>query len=110
MLDQLMQGGGAGGALGPPPSIALPGGPPAAPGGAGGIPGEPDNPDSAGALKSAIDAVDAYLKAEVDDQDKSVAAQVLAKLHGLQGGRAKEADAAMGTTPAMKMVRRSAQG
>ena len=91
------------GAGGPPASITIGGGP----GGPGaGAAGTPDNPESAQALKAAIAAVSAYLSAENDEQDKAVAARVLAQLHGLQGGRAREADAAMGISPALKMLRR----
>jgi hypothetical protein len=89
------------------PGIAphLPGGP-AGPG-PGGIPGQPDSPSAARALDDAIAAVARFLDSERDPQDKAVAAKVLAQLHSLAGGRAKEADAAMGTSPTLKFVRRT---
>lgn len=103
------------GAGGPPPSIQLggggapnAGGPPQ--GAGGGTPGEPDNPIAEGALKRAIAAVEVYMKAEQDEQDKHMAAKVMAQLQGLMAGRQKQADAAMGTSPALAFVRRQAQG
>lgn len=94
-----------GGPGGPPQSIQIPG--PGGPGGAG-IPGQPDNAQAARDLDAAINAIQSFLQNEEDEQDKSVAAQVLAKLHSIQGARAKEKDAALGVTPALKFARRNA--
>jgi len=100
-LEALLGAGAPAGTAGPPQQIAVPAGP------AGAIPGQPDTPEAAEALQNAIDALDAYMRAERDPQDRAVAAKCLAQLHGLMGGRQKEADAAMGTSPALKFVRRT---
>src|SRR5262245_45933108 len=94
-----------GGSTAPTPTISVPGSPPG-PDGGGGTPGSPDNASAAQALSEAIDAVARYLEAESDPVDKATASRCLAQLHGLMGGRAKDEDAAMGTTPQHRFLRR----
>jgi hypothetical protein len=91
---------------GPPPTINVPrqGG---APGVGAGIPGKPDNPDAASALKSAVDALHAAFAAEEDDQDRAAIAKALTAVQSIMGGRQKQDEAALGTTPAHKAMARA---
>lgn len=100
MMDPSMLGPGPGG---PPPSINL---------GGGGPPGAgegPENPGENAAAQKAIDALQAWLSSEQDAQDKALIAQLLQKAHQLQANEAKEKDAAVGVSPALRFVRRQQQ-
>ena len=77
--------------------------------GGGGAPGQPDSPQAEQDLQTAIRALHSFMQTEQDDQDKTVAAKCLASLQGIVGGRAAQDDAALGTTPAHKAVRRATQ-
>lgn len=58
------------------------------------------------ALARAEQAIQAFIAAESDPTDRAVGSQILAKMHGLQARRHKEADAAMGMSPALSFIRR----
>lgn len=99
-LMMALMGGGA------PPGLAGPGGPPP------GL-GPPPGPDSdAGAmsagdhLREALKHIDAYRSQETDDEDLAAAAKMIAALQGLFAKQQKEKEAAMGTSPAIKGMRR----
>lgn len=68
-----------------------------------------EGPQAEVALQRAISAVENLLTAEKDPQDKALVSKILAELHGIGGARAKEADAALGVSPAVKLVRRATQ-
>lgn len=92
-----------------PPSISLGGA--QSPGQAGGgTPGQPDNRNSEDALKRAEEAIMEFISSESDEQDKALGSKILSQIHGISATRAKETDAALGTTPAHKFVRRQTQG
>ena len=102
------------GALGPAPTLPLPPGLGApllgAPGGAGGgMPGAADNQSAEAALKQAAKALQAALNAEQDPEDKALIAKLLQGVHGLEAGRQKEQDAAMGLSAQHKFIRRQVQ-
>lgn len=88
------------GAGGPPPSIQL----------GGGQSDGPDNAAAAAALRRAASDMQAFVAAESDPQDKSIGAQILAKIHSITAGRAKEHESAIGMSPALKMVQRANGG
>ena len=95
---------------GPPPTIQLAGAGGSAGGGAKPAGGDgPDSPSVAANLRKAEEALMAALSGEKDPQDKAVISGLIAKLHSIEAGRQKEADAAMGIGAGLKMVRRQAQ-
>ena len=92
------------------PSGMGPGGPPGASldsGGGGGVPGQPDSQQAADALQAAIQAIHDFVGLEEDDQDKTVAMKAMTALQGILGAQQKQDEAAMGTTPAHKAVKRA---
>lgn len=62
--------------------------------------------DPASALRALIQGARAYMEIEQDDEDLAVAAQVITLIQKLLAKNQKEADAAMGVTPASKFLRR----
>lgn len=96
---------------GPPASINLPApavgsGQSGVSGNGPGIPNAPDSPAVAENLRKAEAALHAALQGEQDPQDKAVISSLLAKLHTIEAGHAKEADAAMGIGAPQKFIRR----
>lgn len=103
-------GGGGGGAPGGEPGMAGSGGPPPSIQVGGGGSDGPDNAKAQAALQAAASAMQDFVANEGDPADKSIGSQILAKIHSIEAGRAKERDAAMGMSPALKMVQRHTQG
>lgn len=89
--------GGPGGPSGPPPAQGPPGG------------DDGDHP-AIQFLKQAMQSLRRYEQAEADPEDKAVAAKVYALLTQLLAKDQKEADAAMGASPATKYLRNANAG
>lgn len=106
--------GGPPGGLDPNVLMALmaggPGGPPGL-GGPGGPPPDQGPPDQGGdpvdILQKMLDLYQQYMQVEPDEEDKAVAADCGAKIQKLLAKNQAQADAAMGTTPAHKFMRKA---
>ena len=85
---------------GVPATIALP----APPG--GGVPG-PDSPRVAALVDQAADLLKQALELEKDAEDKAVIADLVARAHRFTGAQQKLADQALGTSPAVRAMRKA---
>jgi hypothetical protein len=87
--------------------MTLPGAPPPR----GALPGasvtSPHTGDDLDHVRTAIMALQLYAEGETDDQDLAVVHKCILALQQLLANQAKDSDAAMGTTPALRHVRRT---
>jgi hypothetical protein len=100
----------------PPPPLPLPpnaspprGAPPLSAGVQAGIDAGITSPHGGGSLdliRTAILSLQHYAEQETDDQELALVHQCILQLQKLLANHAKNQDAAMGTTPAMRHVRR----
>ena len=96
----------------------IPGGPPDAGGRAPDLPLPPDGAtitsrDSGSQLdhiRTAIMSLQLYAEGNHDDQELAVVHKCITQLQGILAGHAKDREAALGTTPAMRHVRRASAG
>jgi hypothetical protein len=88
---------------GVPATIAIPA-PPGA--GGGGVPG-PDSPRVAALVDQAADLLKQALELEKDAEDKATIADMIARAHKFTGSQQKLADQALGTSPAVRAMRKS---
>jgi hypothetical protein len=93
--------------MGMPPN-APPGAPPLPPAPAGIT--SPHQGGSLDLIRTAILALQHYAEQETDDQELALVHSCIVNLQKLLANHAKNADAAMGTTPAMRHVRRVSGG
>jgi len=103
MSQMPMIGGPPPGLVGPPPGLGGP--PPGPPGPQGG--GETQALEH---LKAAMEHLQLYARSEPDEEDKAAALKFLAGLQQLLAKDQKENEAAMGTTPAQKVLMRMQGG
>src|SRR3990167_176073 len=103
MSQMPMIGGPPPGLVGPPPGLGGP--PPGPPGPQGG--GETQGVEH---LKAAMEHLQLYARSEPDEEDKAAALKFLAGLQQLLAKYQKENEAAMGTTPAQKVLMRMQGG
>lgn len=61
-------------------------------------------------IRTAILALQLYAEGETDDQELAIVHQCILNLQKILASDAKNRDAAMGTTPALKHVRRVSRG
>jgi hypothetical protein len=90
--------------MGMPPNAPPRGAPPLPPAQAGIT--SPHQGGSLDLVRTAILALQHYAEQETDDQELATVHSCIVNLQKLLANHAKNADAAMGTTPAMKHVRR----
>lgn len=93
---------------GMPPSITVGGGPGGdTPDGGAGGPGGNSEQQALALLRRMIDLATQYIQVEPDPEDRATMSKLLATLHDYEAKDQKEADAAMGTGPAQKFMRRT---
>ena len=100
MSQMPMMGGPPPGLAGPPPGLAPPQGPP----------GGGREEEALTHLKAAMEHLQLYARSEPDEEDKAAALKFLAGLQQLLAKDQKENEAAMGTTPAQKVLMRMQGG
>jgi len=93
----------------PPQLMGGPGGPPVGTRGDGDPGGAGEDAAEAAALKRAASALEQAFRVESDPADKAEIAKLVAAVHKMLAGRAKEVDQAVGVGPGLKLAQRMAR-